>query len=345
MFCVECGAEDCEIVDSLCKDCYAKKHVWVTIPDHVDLPICAHCSHIEIEGRWRAIDSMTEAMGSAVTSSISAPRDVTIVDTRITLQENDPRNFLAKVDLTLASRGANFERSVSTVVRLKRGSCKECSKKMGNYFEAILQVRGAGKSMDDEMEQELNTFVTLRMESMKGDSRDLFISKIERVKGGLDFYFSKAQPARNVARELQDTRCAEYKESSSMWGMREGEEVSRMTYLVRMPGFDKGDIIEYDSKDYFVRSMSKGSVYGIDLKQGDSKPLKMKEASDFRLSLRASQIRSAVVLMETDKEVQVLDPETMLPLDLRKPSGFVRKGEQVRLVKTRLGVYVLSDSW
>ncbi|MBE0517964.1 MAG: hypothetical protein IH630_01905 [Thermoplasmata archaeon] len=345
MFCVECGAEDCEIVDSLCRECYAKKHVWATIPDHVDLIICAHCSHVEIEGRWKAVDSMKGAMESAVIGSISIPQDSKLVDTRVTLRENDPRNFLAQVNITLASRGANFERAISTLVRFKRGSCNECSKKMGNYFEAILQVRGTGKTMDDEMEQELNTFVTGRMKSMKGNSRDLFISKIERVKGGLDFYFSKPQPARNVARELQDTRCAEYKESSSMWGMREGEEVSRMTYLIRMPGFDKGDIIEYDSKDYFVRSMSKGSVHGIDLKQGDSRPLKMKDASDFRLSVRASQIRSAIVLIETDKEVQVLDPETMIPLDLRKPVGFVREGEQVRLVKTRLGVYVLSDSW
>ncbi len=288
---------------------------------------------------------MKDAMESATVGSISIPPDAKIVDTKVTLSENDPRNFLAQVNITLASRGANFERSISTIVRFKRGSCNECSKKMGNYFEAILQVRGTGRTMDDEMEQELNTFVTERMNSMKGDSRDLFISKIERVKGGLDFYFSKAQPARNVARELQDTRCAEYKESSSMWGMREGEEVSRMTYLVRMPGFGKGDIIEYDSRDYFVRSMSKGSVHGIDLERGDSRPLKMKEASDFRLSVRASQIRSVVVLMETDKEVQVLDPETMVPLDLRKPVGFVRKGELVRLAKTRLGAYVLSDSW
>jgi NMD protein affecting ribosome stability and mRNA decay len=49
--------------------------------------------------------------------------------------------------------------------------------------------------------------------------------------------------------------------------------------------------------------------------------------------------------MESDNEVQLLDPDTMAPLDLKKPKGFVRKGDQVRLVKTRLGAYALSDEW
>jgi hypothetical protein len=35
----------------------------------------------------------------------------------------------------------------------------------------------------------------------------------------------------------------------------------------------------------------------------------------------------------------------MTAVELRKPLGFSRKGEQVRFVKTRLGKYVLSDSW
>jgi len=53
----------------------------------------------------------------------------------------------------------------------------------------------------------------------------------------------------------------------------------------------------------------------------------------------------AVVLIDKDQELQVLDPETMSPLDVKKPVGFSRKGEQVRLVKTKVGAFVLSDSW
>jgi nonsense-mediated mRNA decay protein 3 len=343
VFCVECGAEGRELVGAVCRECFAKKHVWAKLPDHVDLVLCAHCSSMQVGEDWRDIGSVVEGVEEAVRRGLVLPEGARLVDLRYRLEERDPRNLQAYVDIRLSTHGAEFERSAETVVRVKRGSCKECSKRMGSYYEAMLQVRGPG--LEGESEAEAEAFVRSRTDAMRKDSRSVFISKVERVKGGLDFYFSTSQAARAVARELQETRCAEYKESSSMWGRRGGEELSRMTYLVRLPGFSAGDIVEYESKDYLVRSMSKGTVHAIDLQTGDIRPLKMKDASEFKVSRRASEVSRAVVLMETDAEVQVLDPDSMAPLDLMKPQGFVREGEQIRLVKTRLGTYALSDSW
>lgn len=343
MFCVECGAEGQELIGSICRECYAKKHVWARLPDHVDLSLCAHCSSMQVGEDWKDIGSVGEGIEAALRGALELPEGARLVDLKFRLEERDPRNMRASVEVMLSAKGAEFERRLETVVRLKRGSCKECSKKMGSYYEAILQVRTSGQ--DDGSEEGLGEFVRSRTESLRKGSRSVFISRVERVKGGLDFYFSTAKAARAVARELQETRCAEYKESSSLWGRRGGEELSRMTYLVRLPGFGPGDIVEHGSRDYLIRSMSKGNVHAVDLVTGDAKPIKMKEASEFRVSRPASGISRAVVLMETDSDIQVLDPDTMKPLDLRKPGGFVREGEQIRLVKTRLGAYALSDSW
>jgi len=345
VFCVECGAEGRELVGAVCRECYAKKHVWARLPDHVDLVLCAHCSSMQVGDDWVDIGSVAEGAESALRASVQLPEGAKLVDFRARLDELDPRNFQAHVDVRLSTHGAEFDESVATVVRLKRGSCKECSKKMGSYYEAMLQVRMSDRGRDSEAEHEIEAFVRSRADAMRKESRTVFISRVERVRGGLDFYFSTAQAARAVAREIQETRCAEYKESSSLWGRRGGEELSRMTYLVRLPGFGPGDVVEHGGRDYLVRSMSKGSVHSTDLRTGDPMSIKMKEASDFKLSKPAASVRRAVVLMETDTDVQVLDPDTMTPVDLRKPSGFTRDGDQVRVVKTRLGAYVLSDSW
>ena len=345
MFCVECGVEGQELIGAICRECYAKKHVWAKLPDHVDLVLCAHCSSMEVGDDWVDIGSVTEGIESALRNAVELPEGARLVDLKARLEEQDPRNLRASVDVRLSAHGTEFERSLSTVVRMKRGSCTECSKKMGAYYEAMLQVRTSGSDREGETEADIESFVRSRTETLRKGSRSVFISKTERVRGGLDFYFRTAKAARAIARELQETRCAEYKESSSLWGRRAGEEVSRMTYLVRLPGFGPGDVVEHDSRDYLIRSMSKGNVYAVDLRPGDARPLKMKEALDFKMSMPAAKIPRAVVLMETGSEVQVLDPETMSTLDLRKPAGFSREGDQVRLVKTRLGAYVLSDSW
>jgi len=345
VFCVECGVEGQELIGSICPECYAKRHVWARLPDHVDLVLCTHCSSMEVGEDWQDIGSVGEGIETVLRSSLELPDGAKLIDLKVRLEERDPRNMLASVDVRLTTHGLEFDRSLSTVVRMKRGSCKECSKMMGSYYEATVQVRTSGREREGESEEEIESFVRSRTDALRKGSRSVFISRTERVRGGLDFYFSTAKAARSIARELQDTRCAEYKESSSLWGKRAGEELSRMTYLVRLPGFGPGDIVEYESRDYLIRSMSKGSVHAVDLRTGNSRPLKMKEASDFKVSRPASEISHAVVLMETDVDVQVLDPESMTPLDLRKPQGYVRKGDQIRLAKTRLGVYVLSDSW
>jgi nonsense-mediated mRNA decay protein 3 len=344
VFCVECGREG-ELIGSLCKDCYSKKHVQPSIPDHVDVTICAHCSSMLTEIGWKDVGSIREAAGVAIEHALQIPKGAKVSEMRIKLDEKDERNLAAVVSVIIAVQGHDFERELSTIVRLKRGSCTECSKKQGNYYEAILQVRGPERSLPEDSERDIERLVRERVASMRKGSREIFVSKIEHVKGGLDFYFSTIPAARTVARGLQETLCSEFKESSSLWGRRDGKDIYRMTYLVRLPSFSKGDVIDFQGREYFIRGMSRGIVHGIDLRSGEERSMKIKESGDCALVKSGSEILKAVVLIDRDEELQVLDPETMSPLDVKKPIGFSRGGDQVRLVKTKVGAFVLSDSW
>lgn len=344
MFCVECGREE-ELIDSLCRECFSKKHVKASLPEHVDITLCAHCSAIETEDGWQDVGSVREAAQIAVEQALVLSKDAKMSDIAIQLTEKDERNLEAGVKVMLSVRGAAFERDLRTMLRIKRGSCKECSKQQGNYYEAILQVRGSGASLEKRLEREVEQRVRDRVQSMRRGSREVFLSRVERVKGGLDFYFSTASAARNVAREFQESMCAEYKESSSLWGRRDGREIYRMTFLVRFPGFGKGDVVRQGSDLYLVRGMSKGVIHGIDVSSGEDRPIKLRDLEGCSLVVPSVEIQRAVVLTESEKEMQILDPETMKPLDVRKPSGFRRKGDQIRFVRTNLGAFVLSDSW
>lgn len=344
MFCVECGREG-ELIGSLCVECYSRKHVQVSIPEHVDVTLCAHCSSVETDKGWRDVGSVKEAAEMAIERSLVAPKGARVSDMRVTLVERDERNMEAQVQVLVSVHGHEFPRELSTMVRLKRGSCPECSKQQGKYYEAIIQVRGAGRSLPEHTQKSIGRLVRDRVASMRKSSREVFLSKVDEVKGGLDFYFSTIPAARTVAKELQDSLCAEFKESSSLWGRRDGKDIYRMTFLVRLPGFAIGDVVEFEGKDYYVRGMSRGVVHGIDLKTGEERAVKVRESGKCALSATSASIQRAVVLLEKEHELEILDPETMSPVDVRKPGGFSRKGEQVRLVKTNLGTYVLSDGW
>jgi nonsense-mediated mRNA decay protein 3 len=344
VFCVECGKEG-ELIGSLCEECYSKKHLHASLPEHVDVTMCAHCSAVKTERGWESVGSVKEAAEMAVEQAITVSKDAKMTGMQMALSERDERNFVAEVAVEISAHGKEFQRTLTTSVRLKRGACSECSKQMGSYYEAILQVRGPERSLAENDMRDAERMVRARVESMRRSSREVFLSKIDRVKGGLDFYFSTIPAARTVAKELQETLCAEYKESSSLWGRRDGKEVHRMTYLVRLPGFRRGDIIEHGGRDVYVRGMSKGVIRVVDLLTSEESAIKIGESHECVLSAARASVKKATVVTESEREMQVVDPDTMAAVDVSKPRGFSRKGEQVRFVKTRLGTYVLSDSW
>ena len=344
MFCVECGKEG-ELIGSLCEECYSKKHLHASLPEHVDVTMCAHCSAVKTESGWEPVGSVKEAAEMAVEGALSVSKDAKVTGVQMALSERDERNLVAEVTVEISAHGKEFQRTLTTSIRLKRGACSECSKKMGSYYEAILQVRGPERSLAENDLREAEHMVRARVDSMRKSSREVFLSKVDRVKGGLDFYFSTIPAARTVARQLQETLCAEYKESSSLWGKKDGREVNRMTYLVRLPGFRMGDIVEHDGRDVYVRGMSKGLIRAVDLVTGEESAFKVGESRECLLSAAKASIKKAAVVTESEREIQVVDPDTMAVVEVRKPRGFSRKGEQVRFVKTRLGTYVLSDSW
>lgn len=344
MFCVECGRE-VELIGSLCLECYSKRHPVVSLPDHVDLTLCVHCSSMQSKSGWEDIGSVREAAEAAIEEALVLEKGATVSDVSVRMAEADERNIQASVTVAATMDGHMFERELRTMVRLKRGSCTECSKQQGKYYEAILQVRGQERELGKAVEREMRDMVTSRVAGMRKSSREVFLSRVESVKGGLDFYFSTIGAARTVARELQDALCAEFKESSSLWGRKGGKEVSRMTFLVRLPGFSKGDVVEHEGREYYVRGLSRGVVRAIDITTGEERVFKAGGSDEWRLMVERDRIPKAVVLADSEREIQVLDPETNAPLELRKPGSFSRKGEQIRLVKTKHGAHVLSDSW
>ena len=344
MFCVECGKEG-DLIGPLCPDCYSRKHVMAKLPEFTDVTVCAHCSSFLIGERWTEMNSVKDAADSLLRSSLSTPEGVAVAAFDVALDERDERTFEATVTLELVVGGHQFRRQLMSTVRVRRASCTECSKQKGSYFEAIIQVRGDSRALDADGMEGIQRIVHARIDAIRADAREVFISRAERVKGGLDFYISTIQSARIVARELQELYSAEYGESPSLWGRKGGQEVHRVTFLVRLPSFRPGDIITCGSKDYLVRGMAKGAIRCLELRTGEEQRMKHKDLEGCTLACTASSIVNAVVLVDTDTELQLLDPETMTPVDILKPKGFVRKGSAVRMVKTNIGEYALSDDW
>ena len=103
-----------------------------------------------------------------------------------------------------------------------------------DYFEGILQLR--------DIDYEVGDFVK-RQGAKRNDVR---ISKIAKVRNGLDMYFTSQKYLRALGKKLQEHFKGEIVMSPQLFTVsRTGNELYRVNVLFRPSKLKKGDIITY----------------------------------------------------------------------------------------------------
>src|SRR5439155_1434754 len=186
-------------------------------------------------------------------------------------------------------------------------------KQRGRYYEGILQVRGEDRELAPREVRAARTFVTARID--RSEDSEAFVSRIEEVHGGLDFYVSTNALAKGLARDLAGAFGGTVTASPKLFGQRQGREVYRVTALVRLPAFQKGDVVRHKGAVAEVTSV-RPFVVLRDLATGESRRFKPK---DVRGANRIDAERFEAQLARLDSgELVAIHPETAAE---RRPRG------------------------
>ncbi|MFA5452947.1 MAG: 60S ribosomal export protein NMD3, partial [Candidatus Methanomethylophilaceae archaeon] len=241
MFCVNCGIEGQETIDGLCLECFLKGKKLIKLPHHVDLFRCANCEEYSIKNGWVQKD-LNDAVEDAALTELAAIPEAKVVSVATMSERQDPKTFVVKVEADLDINGHLATDNDSTIVRLKNTVCKRCSRQLGNYYEAIMQIRSGSKDLDDDLRDEIVRYIRDSVETQAKNNRQLFIGKVVEVVGGVDIYISSISLGRALTKEISDSYGAESKESFSQGGVSsDGQDINRLTYLIRFPEYHTGD--------------------------------------------------------------------------------------------------------
>ncbi|MEF8790301.1 MAG: NMD3-related protein, partial [Haloarculaceae archaeon] len=125
----------------------------------------------------------------------------------------------------------------------------------------------------------------------------------------------------------------------------DGNEVYRVTFLVRLPPYTPGDVIDLDDGDGPVLVTSAhGNLKGVRLETGDRYEASHEEGLDpdaRKLGTREEAVETTVVTVEDDRSVQVLDPETYEAKTIPRPSFAEADGETLPVLRSRAGLHVV----
>lgn len=332
MFCVKCGAENTETINGLCLDCFLNGRKLISMPHHVDLFRCANCEEFSIRDNW-VKRTQDEAITQVALNTLAIIPEAKLVSVGTMIETQEDKTFVVHVQADLEIGGEMVTDESSVIVRLKNAVCKRCSRQLGSYYEAILQIRSGEKNLSDELRDEVVRWITASVESQSKTNRQLFITKVQQVPGGVDIYISSISLGKALTRELSDIYGAEIKESSSLVGVSsDGQEVYRVTFLIRMPAYHVGDIILYNERPYKLNSVGKTGGKAIDIATFRETSIKRSELMEVKIIAKASELPEVTVVSRSESEIQVLHPRNYSTLDVRIPKG-ADIGDTVKVVE------------
>jgi NMD protein affecting ribosome stability and mRNA decay len=328
MFCVKCGKDDRNTIRGMCIPCFLDGRQIVLLAERVDLERCTNCEEFFLQGKWQSMTT-EEAVERAAEETLKHISEAKVRDVALGSSELDPRNFSVFGEIIADIDDVSTRTECSSVVRIKNTVCKRCSRQLGNYYESTLQIRSSTKDLEDSTRDEILRRIVNTVETMSKSNRHVFITKVEEVSGGVDLLLSSISLGKSLARDIEDTYGGEFKESSKLVGKTsDGEDMYRLTYLVRLPEYGVGDAVSFNSRIYKLTWLGKNGGKLLDLENFRETTIRKNDLKSMRVAAKPKDLREATVVNATAGEIQILDPRNYSTVDLRIPEDF-EAGETV----------------
>ena len=331
-FCVECGKEIEHGVHGLCMECFLKDRQLISLPAHVDLTVCSNCGEFFTHGEW-AVMRPEDAISNAVRDEVTAIKEARITGAEVTLVPLDDFNYSVTLTCQVDIDGYQTGAAATTVLRIKNGVCKRCSRKTGQYYEAILQIRGREKKLDPVLQDEVLARVENYVDGTAERDRDAFITKMELVPGGVDVYLSQISLGRALVKMLGDDYCAQTDEAAKLVGQTaDGLDMYRVNYLVRLPEFHVGDVVFYQKHYYKLFRVNSAGGRLVSLKNFREMPVRRADMPELRVYAKRADLEEANVISRSPGEIQIMDPQDYSTVDLLVPPA-AKPGDKVQIIR------------
>jgi len=339
--CPKCGGPSSL---GLCDRCRLEEAVLLQTPEAVEVTVCPVCGSHLLRGRWqKAEEPLEDLISDAVAGEIAVHQDLEGPEVEISVSRKNPTHYLVSVAVRGRFGGllAEEEKAVSATVR--RTTCERCSRIAGNYYEAIVQVRGSsGPPASFELEESQKIADARTDLCLERGDRHSFIQETKEVKGGIDLVVGSTQQGRSIAKAIQDRFGGSSQESYKLVGMRDGKKVYRTSILVRLPRLKAGDLIVAGGSFLEVRGFEGRRVATTSLRDGRTAYLSEEDSEDVVVVGNRSAAEKGMVVAEDRDVLEVLDPESYRTVSASRPSSLkTGVGGEVEFLRFRGEIILL----
>ena len=218
-FCPRCGEETDKLYGEekkLCPECYTDVNSLADIPKELEITTCSVCGRMKHKGRWIEAYSVEDQLAETF-SEIGGD-----VEMELQFWEEDEEFYV---------RTHMYDREIKDHEDVKIGwveeQCPDCSRFQGGFYKAKIQLRGEGLD-------QISDDVVDKAAELTNENRKDFLSNVDHVDTGLDFYLSTENMNRKILTMLRDKYSPEIERSYELVGERDGQRVYRNVVSVRI---------------------------------------------------------------------------------------------------------------
>jgi nonsense-mediated mRNA decay protein 3 len=257
---------------------------------------------------------------------------------RVSIKLNISKNLdLIHSTVTIHYKDIEKIEKFETRLQILKNSCPVCNKISGDYFESIIQLR-ADRNISISEKNEIIEFIY--KEVKYENNPNVFIMKYEEMHSGLDFYLSSNHFAHILVKKIQDLYGGTIKQSPHLYGRKEGVDLYRITYAIRLPEYRSGDFIKNKDKHYKILNLNSKGLRVIDLNTGEVRALSQKSYVDqnYVLFAKKENLQDAILIYTSGDEMQIMDDQNRL-YELKTPKFKINK--ELKIIKDDDNVYIV----
>ena len=172
-------------------------------------------------------------------------------------------------------------------------------------------------------------------------NRGLFITEISEEHGRLDFYLSERGPSLIIAKKIQEQYGGSIKQSSKNIGMKDSRQLYRMTYLVRLPSYEKGDFLKHDDSFFLIVSIHANRVKMINLSNWEESVVDVKTIQKAKTIEGKELIKEMILVSQTKDEVQLMNQKNYEINVVKKPKPISFDSKTLKVINLDNKYYLI----
>jgi nonsense-mediated mRNA decay protein 3 len=238
---------------------------------------------------------------------------------------------------TLVLGGVLYNKHVEGICTVEilwhKEQCDRCNRISGSYYEGVVQVRADGRTPSTfELQTAASVAQQIEDTLQSGGERLSFISEMNEIHDGIDIIIGSQHIGLLISQGIIAQLGGRYTTHPKLVGEKNGKQLFRVTYSVRLPRFQKNDVFRIRNRYFEVLRVESHHIQAIDLKEGNTKSVRENDVDKIIGNSRNAE--QGLIVFADGKNMGILDPASSRTREYPQLKWLeVRAGDQIRFLR------------